>query len=148
MLNIHAFRKEKFFSHTIGVLSCVLHEIPLAGTYVIRVKRGDRAVREIGVTCLDDDPNTQVNIDLAAPAKLRAAAKSDLRIKTNGRLLLYSSQGTGEYRVTIALKNDNGTEKTVFDSEQLGTSDLAILNPVLPGEYTLATASARKPAWL
>ncbi len=144
MLNIHAFRKEKFFSHTIGVLSFVLHEIPLAGTYVIRVKSGDRAVREIGLTCLDDEPNTQVNIDLATSATRRVAEKSDLRIRTNGRLLLYSSQGTTEHRVTIALKNDSGAEKTVFDSEQLGKSDLVIINPVLPGEYTLATGSTPK----
>ncbi len=45
MLNIHAFRKEKFFSHTIGMLSSVLHEIPQAGSYVIRVKSGERACR-------------------------------------------------------------------------------------------------------
>ena len=139
MLNHRAFKRKQFASHLVGVLTYLVCVVPEPGEYVITIWSRQQVYRKLFLVAREGSSHSQIDIDLASLVSA-SSANVNREIVAKGLLVFYSSGGGREFRVTVAHKKDRGG-KSIFDSENLSSSDHFVFIPVLTGEYDVALAS-------
>lgn len=141
-VNLHAFTEKSLDSGSLGMLGMVIHSFNEAGDYRLDVYQGEKLNRTIRLKVNKEFKTVQLNIDLAASQKVMEKNcqcspqdSMDLEMAPQGHVVFYVSHGTGGYWISATKAAEKPVN--VFDSRQLGDSDLFVANLIRPGTYSV-----------
>lgn len=142
-LNRQLLNTTSFDSGALGMLAMVVHQFSTPTRYHAAVMRGGHTVAEVPFTVDEKSEAMQFDIDLAQAEADAGGKPHDCRchdemqpaavVSPKGYVLFHASSGTG-YSVVVS----NESDKTRFDSTQLGKGDLFALSLLEPAVYSLA----------
>lgn len=142
-LNHQLLNTTSFDSGALGMLAMVVHQFSSPARYHAAVMRSGHAVAEVPFTVDEKSEAMQLDIDLAQAERDTGGKPHDCRchdetqpaavVSPKGCVLFHASSGTG-YSVVVS----NESDKTRFDSTQLGKGDLFALSLLEPAVYSLA----------
>ncbi len=143
----------KMDSGALGPLAMVAHQMTKPGPYVGTVFLGKERIGGFYLEVTDGGDRMQADLDLARYGNTGSVAERPtirLKVRTEGYLLVYVSQGQSGYRVTLehaeGKKNPDKVAKPVFDSSDLAEGDIFATTMVRPGQWAVEggkEASAR-----
>ena len=134
-----------FDSAKVSIRVSLAQKVTRQGQYICRVVNAVGQGRTFMIT-VDSNGSSDSNVvdcdDLFAPDGL----KQDIKVGVEDYVLFVSTKGAGEYGVVIAQADDS--QRIVFDSRSVGIDGLIVLNPMLPGNYTLTNTHSGVTALL
>jgi hypothetical protein len=150
MINRNILKQTVFDSGALPTLCSVIHTLSAAGEYFGTLILNEQPAGNFTIVVEDKAPNNQATIDLAAlqpglPRHFSRAAGDRFRLRTNGNVVFYVSEGGGGYAVTLSRAGAERRE-AIFDSRALRDGDIFLVTLLRPGAYRLANTLANQEA--
>ena len=149
-INTYAFQHNPVRSDGIGVLGSLALPLQREGEYSGRVLRDRREVGTFRIAVAHDATSTQADVDLADLVDEGAGEKNSCgcqgkdegdvegaSIIKGGYLMLYASQGPGNFQVVVDYVPRDGEGMQVYDGHHLQRGSIFIVTLIRPGSYRM-----------